>query len=530
MTDATEHAGGPWFEACPFGVIAVTGGTVRAINDAARELLDVDAPVGEAVEAVFPAAVDRRVPGVFAADDPTDAHEFEEYYPGLDRWLAVTVEPVPTGATVYLEEVTDRVAAEQRAEQLVGQLDRVTTISELLSTVLSQLVGASTREEIAETICARLGEVDRYAFAWVGERDPATDRLEIRASAGATGETFARVRDHLGSGPERRAMDAGSVAVVGSLADDERVPTPVRRAAFADGVQSSAAVPLVHGETVYGVVGVYATQRDAFSERARESFETLGTVAGFAVDAIRNRDLLSADAITAFRFEVTGPDAPLATATTAVDATLTVDGTVPPDREHLTCYLQVKEAPPSAAADALRSEPAVADVRVLTDHGTSGRLEVDLGAETPLHTVVSLGATVGTARFEEGRGRITAELPSGGERDVRPLAETLGRQFEVDTVSTVRRNRSPTTTRELRTKLDDRLTDRQGDALRTAYLAGYFESPRDSTAEEVGAALDITGSTLLHHLRAGQRKLLDAYLDVDPGTDPPARVGDESEG
>ena len=54
---------------------------------------------------------------------------------------------------------------------------------------------------------------------------------------------------------------------------------------------------------------------------------------------------------------------------------------------------------------------------------------------------------------------------------------------------------------------------RQRTVLQTIYLVDYFESPRGSTAEEVAASLDITGSTLLHHLRAGQRKLLDAYLD-----------------
>jgi predicted DNA binding protein len=52
--------------------------------------------------------------------------------------------------------------------------------------------------------------------------------------------------------------------------------------------------------------------------------------------------------------------------------------------------------------------------------------------------------------------------------------------------------------------------------LRTAYLADYFESPRGSTAEEVASSLGITGSTLLHHLRAGQRKLLDAFYDEEP--------------
>jgi predicted DNA binding protein len=68
----------------------------------------------------------------------------------------------------------------------------------------------------------------------------------------------------------------------------------------------------------------------------------------------------------------------------------------------------------------------------------------------------------------------------------------------------------------LRTDLDERLTDRQRTVLRTAYVADYFASPRGSTAEEVATALDVTGPTVLYHLRAAQRKLLGAYFDVDP--------------
>ena len=84
-------------------------------------------------------------------------------------------------------------------------------------------------------------------------------------------------------------------------------------------------------------------------------------------------------------------------------------------------------------------------------------------------------------------------------------------------MSKVQPDRSVPTAHDLRSELGGELTDRQKTALRTAYLAGYFESPRDSTAEEVGEALDITGSTLLHHLRTGQRKLLDTYFDGEDG-------------
>jgi predicted DNA binding protein len=74
------------------------------------------------------------------------------------------------------------------------------------------------------------------------------------------------------------------------------------------------------------------------------------------------------------------------------------------------------------------------------------------------------------------------------------------------------RERDVTTAREFRDELQDRLTDRQENALRTAFFANYFESPRGSSAAEVAKALDITGPTLLHHLRAGQRKLLAEFL------------------
>jgi hypothetical protein len=91
--------------------------------------------------------------------------------------------------------------------------------------------------------------------------------------------------------------------------------------------------------------------------------------------------------------------------------------------------------------------------------------------------------------------------------------ETVTREYDAEFVAKEERERSVTTAREFRDELDDRLTDRQETVLRTAYLADYFDSPRGSTAEEVAASLDITGSTLLYHLRAGQRKLLDVYLE-----------------
>jgi hypothetical protein len=487
--ESTRAAARPRLDACPYGVVVVDDGVVRGINDAAATLLeaDTDAAVGADVESVAPVSVESTLPALFAEGDPTDRHEFEEYYPELERWLSVTAVPTDDGVEVYLDDVTDRVTAQRETDQLQTELSDVVGVTDLLSAVLEDLVDAADHEAVTETIVRTLGERDEYEFAWLGERQPGTDRLRVSAVAGDTGDLFDRVGDHLDEAPERTALARDEAQVIQPITESEAVPAAVRQAAFADGVQSFVAVPLTYGGTTYGVVGVYAAGKETFSERAREAFETLGTMAGFAINATRNQNLLFADTITEFTVDVTEPDAPLVALSREVDATFEIAGTVPQGQDRVVAYL--------AAEASLTDHDAVHDVRVVSETETATRLEVTLGEASALQTVTTLGASVGRASFEDGRGRIGVELPSGEE--VRQVGEALRRQFDADTVSKVQRDRSVTTADDLRSELGGELTERQETALRTAYLAGYFESPRDSTAE--------------------QRKLLDTYFDGEDG-------------
>ncbi|MDG5820643.1 helix-turn-helix domain-containing protein [Natronococcus sp. A-GB7] len=65
----------------------------------------------------------------------------------------------------------------------------------------------------------------------------------------------------------------------------------------------------------------------------------------------------------------------------------------------------------------------------------------------------------------------------------------------------------------VRHSLEGRLTDRQREVLRMAYLSGYFESPRRSTGQEVTESLGISHPTFAQHLRAAQRKLCDSLFE-----------------
>lgn len=499
------------FELAPVGILeASPAGTVQRANQAAGDLLgiDPDAVAGNAVGDVFPDSVEASVPRTFEVP-PEEVRTIEEYYPDPDRWLSITIVPDQDVVALYLEDETDRHRTRRRLESARADAERLTITGEVTADVLGSLVAASTRAEIAETICTRLGETDVYEFAWLGERELGTGEIAIKASAGASGRTLDRIETELDDGtevPELRAVRSGIPEVVQSLGDDESVPDPVRRAAFADGLHSLLAVPLTYGSSVYGVVGIYASNRDAFSEREQRSFGTVGEVAGFAINATRNRSILQSDTVVELAFRLDDDGAPLLSVARERDVELTVQGLVP-QPDHLLCYLAVEDGSPGPVADALDAADAVDSARVIADHGTAGTVEASMTGATPLGRLVDRGATLQSATFGAADARIVVHLPPGAE--IRRVADAFTRDHDASVLAKRERDRDPTTVAALPDALDGRLTDRQEEALRTALFADYFESPRGSSAEEVADALGITGPTLLHHLRAGQRKLLE---------------------
>ena len=86
------------------------------------------------------------------------------------------------------------------------------------------------------------------------------------------------------------------------------------------------------------------------------------------------------------------------------------------------------------------------------------------------------------------------------QADVRQLIQSSGGDAPANTVVVDR----------------DRLTDRQLEAVRTAYEMGYFDRPRGATAGEIATELDISPSTLTEHLATGQRKLFGDFLGETP--------------
>lgn len=503
----------------PVGVVEITqAGEIAAVNDAAAKLFGRPAAAlqGQPVEAAFPRSAAGTLQEAFAAGVPEE-RSFEEYYPPIDRWLTVDLTRSGDRTFIYLRDHSRRHADRRRIEQLEQRLDRMEAIDAVTATVLRELTETSDREEIARTVCERLGDTDLYAFTWVGERDLADERLRAVAAADEAAEMRDRIVESLsadGTLPEQRAVADGETREVQPLAEDDSIPQAVRLAAFGQGLQSCLAVPMAHRDTVYGVVGLYSTRREGFSEAEQASLATLGAVAGFAITAGRQEELLFADTVTELTIEVDDPSLPLVAVADEAGEQPSLTGVVPTDDGSVVCYLAV-ESPVRPVLRALDAHEAVRDARTVgesDDDAGRALLEVVLTGDSPVVTLAARGATVRGGECTDRSVRLVVELPPDG--DVRRLVEAVDGAFEGTELLAKRdRPRRPETVGAFQSELEETLTDRQRTVLRTAYLADYFTSPRGSTAEEVGEALDVSGATVLYHLRNGQRKLLDALFD-----------------
>jgi predicted DNA binding protein/GAF domain-containing protein len=333
-----------------------------------------------------------------------------------------------------------------------------------------------------------------------------------------------------GGGIERAALAAGEVRVGRDLATDQRVPAPARRVAFERGLQSALAVPVGYGDTTYGVLAVYTDRPDAFAPRERTAFATLGEVLGLAINAAKQRRLLLSDTSVELELRFDREAAPLAALASRLGCRLVGAGAVPVDGGSVIQFFSVDGADPAAVLDRLRGAdgPSLAAGRVVEGDGDSdgdgdgdgdepshdaGLLSLRLSGESPLVWLVDHGATIRSVVVDSGQLEVAATVAPA---ESRTLLDGLGDAFPgVELTGKRETDRDVRTAGAFRSTVRERLTDRQFEALRTGYLAGYFDWPRRSTAEEVADTMGISSATLHGHFRKSLRELLGVFFEAE---------------
>lgn len=363
-----------------------------------------------------------------------------------------------------------------------------------LEAVGEELAGGQSRETVEAAVCERLGE-DYYAAAWIVGRDPRRDRVTVRRHAGGQPDRFEGAAD---TSLVRRALESGRTLV----APDEPGP-----ATDIDGEGLLAAVPLAHGETSYGAL-VLRAGRDAFDDPERAVLSTLGRQVAVTVTALERKHLLLGGNVLDVQFAYED-DTPLVVLGQTLGRTLGLDGIVAGEKG-LLCFLRVSGASAQETLAAAGETDGVGDVRLIRSDNDGVTVELHLAERSPLLVLAERGATI-TDLTVDGTATVACELSP--EADVRALRDDLRTQFpSVE----LRSKRERQVTREdpgPRGALAEQLTDRQRSVLLAAYHAGYFEWPRESTAEDLADSMDVSAPTFHNHLRKAQQTLLQEILD-----------------
>jgi PAS domain S-box-containing protein len=490
--------------------------------DAAREGVTLDQFV-DAIHEDDRERVEREIEAALASCEAYEAEYRVRNADGEYRWVVARgrVQCDEDGDPVTfpgaLTDITDRKEAELELQRRQEQLAALNNVNEVVRDVTSAVIEQSTREEIEEIVCERLAESDSYTFAWVSEVDPTTGAVEERTEAGVDGyldDISLSVNPDVaeGRGPTGEAIRTREVQVANALEDADFEPW--REYARQYGYQSSAAIPVVHGGTLYGVLGVYADRPRAFDGKERTVVSQLGEIVGHAIAAAERKRALMSDELVELEFKIADVFGSLG-GSIGTSGTITLDHTVPLGDGEFVVYGAATADAVGTVHELVERHPHWESVTFHSE-GESAGFELRVTEPPVLSMVAAHGGYVDETVIEDGDVRMTVHLaPSVDVRQVIAAVEETYPNAEM-----LRRRqvtREPDDSRRFQRRLVADLTDRQRTALEAAYHSGFFEWPRDTSGAEVAELLGVAPPTFHQHLRKAQRKVFETVFSPDTG-------------
>ncbi|GAB3672581.1 bacterio-opsin activator domain-containing protein [Halopiger thermotolerans] len=442
----------------------------------------------------------------------------------------VGVEAIQRGAQDFLvkDEVTsellvrtihhaiERARQEYERRRQREQLEALNRLNRIGHDITHAVITTETRAELEQRVCDRLAESDAYRFAWIGGVNPGSDQVVPKAAAGVedgyleTVEVSVDEDEPTGQGPSGIAIRTGEVQISNDIQTDAGFE-PWRDEARERGYRSSAAIPIVHEDLVYGVLNVYAESPRAFTGPEEEILSRIGDIIAHAITAIERRDALVSDAVVELEFRVEEMAEELVDLSATESCTIEIEQLVQGD-ETLLVYGSATGVSQEEFEETVAETEGIDDVRFLA--ARRDEFEFELVAPTAIslfETIATHGGRVESARISDGEFRFVVELPRG--RDTRQMIELIKEErSDVTYLAQRTTERSEPSGSGSASVLEEDLTEKQRAALETAYFAGYFDWPRESTGEEIADRLGIAPATFNQHLRTAERKFFDSVL------------------
>jgi PAS domain S-box-containing protein len=211
--------------------------------------------------------------------------------------FSTTMRPIEdeSGRVVRLfgtvQDITERVRSEEERAQAAAHIAHLNEVLRAVRNVNQLITRERDPQRLMSEACAILVRTRGYRLAWIGLIEEGHRRVIPAARAGQEADYLDQVtitwdESETGRGPIGTAIRTRRPAECRNMAIDPRY-APWREAVLARGFGSSAAVPMVHGERLFGTITVYADLPEAFDE---EEIGLLSELAGDMAFALQSAE------------------------------------------------------------------------------------------------------------------------------------------------------------------------------------------------------------------------------------------------
>ncbi len=412
----------------------------------------------------------------------------------------------------YVAINADITEQKRRQQELERQRDELAHLNQFMTTmwdITQSLIAVSDEPTLTDGVCEVLVSTDFCENTWFSEYDPRDKILRPTVACGIDTDDIEPLpvgEDATVMTPDRwnDLKNHETIVIEGDIA--------MQHVSADDTERTFVVVPIIREERIWGTLHITFDKTEEVVIQERDQLATLGDTIAHALDMIKTQELLHADRLVELELRSTDETDVLVDLSTETTNGLTLEGTVPLSDDRALLYVQVDDGDIDTVRDVIEGIPDTENVRILSENGEQARIAFEVSsASSIVKSLMDVGADVVHATVEGGEGTVIAHvLP---DENVRSVVEGLHNNFEqLELVA----KREIERDLDLDHSLVTNLTERQRETLYAAYHAGYFESPRESTAEEIASSMGVSGPTFHKHLRRAQNQLFEGILDSNP--------------
>ncbi len=272
-------------------VISNRDGKVELVNSRCCELLGYEEKelLGFDLSLVLGATKDDSDGPDMRALSPGDELHFERQLRRADGTLfpsEVSVNVLESGARqVLFQDITVRFLQEQK----IGRLNRIQAV---MGSINSAIVRLRNRQELLQETCRVAVDEGHFCVGWVGVIDHENGELQMVAEAGLDQDADQFVNQSIrlvAEGPTEFAVFQQKPVFDNDIERSANA-SPIRASASRRGARSVISLPLVvEGET-FGVVVLYATERNFFDDEELNLLRQLAKDVSFGLEFIAKEE------------------------------------------------------------------------------------------------------------------------------------------------------------------------------------------------------------------------------------------------